>query len=53
MAAPVVNIAPASITVEATVPEATVVVNGPRSSTQKVERAADGEILQTVTTHSY
>ena len=53
VAAPVVNIAPASITVEATVPEATVVVNGPRSSTQKVERAADGEILQTVTTHSY
>jgi hypothetical protein len=53
VAAPVVNIAPANITVEATVPEATVVVNGPRSSTQTVERAADGEILQTVTTHTY
>lgn len=53
VAAPVVNIAPANITVEATVPEATVVVNGPRSSTQVVERTADGEILQTVTTHTY
>jgi HK97 family phage portal protein len=57
--APVVNVHP-SITVdapavhfEATVPAAQVVMSGPKSSTQKVDRDADGEILQTTTTHNY
>lgn len=42
-----------NVVFEATVPPATVVMNGPKSSTQKVERDKDGEILQTTTTFVY
>lgn len=41
------------VTFEATVPPATVVVNGPKRSAQKVERDADGEITQTTTVFEY
>jgi hypothetical protein len=57
--APVVNIHPAitvnapDVTFEATVPAAQVVINGPKSSIQTVERDANDEIVQTVTKHIY
>lgn len=41
------------VTFEATIPPATVVVNGPQRSAQKVERDADGEITQTTTVFEY
>ena len=47
--APVVHVNPA-FTVQAQVPQAAVVVNTPSRSVQRVERDADGEIVQTVTT---
>jgi len=57
--APIVNIHPAitvnspDVTFEATIPAAQVVINGPKSSVQKVERDSNDEIVQTVTTHNY
>ena len=57
--APVVNIHPAitvnspDVTFEATVPAAQVVINGPKSSIQTVERDSNDEIVQTVTKHIY
>ena len=48
-----VTVQPAEVHFEATVPPATVVINGPKSSTQKVERDAEGEILQTTTSFVY
>ena len=57
--APVVNIHPAitvnspDVTFEATVPAAQVVINGPKSSVQTVERDSNDEIVQTVTKHIY
>jgi len=57
--APVVNIHPAitvnapDVVLEATITPAPVVINGPKSSVQRVERDANDEITQTVTTHNY
>ena len=51
VAAPIIHVAAPQVNVEALLPAAQ--VNGPKTSTQKVERSADGEILQTVTTHAY
>lgn len=51
--APVTHVDAPQVRFEASVPQASIVVNGPRSSTQRVERDSDGEILQTVTTHDY
>ncbi len=51
VAAPIIHVAAPQVNVEALLPAAQ--VNGPKTSTQRVERSSDGEILQTVTTHSY
>ena len=51
VAAPVIHVAAPQVNVEALLPPAQ--VNGPKTSTQRVERSPDGEILQTVTTHAY
>jgi hypothetical protein len=48
-----VNVQPAEVHFEATVPPSTVVMNGPKSSAQKVERDEAGEIVQTTTTFVY
>ena len=58
--APVVHVAGPNVTVEApqvsfeaTLPAAQVVVQGPKSSEQTIERDAQGELLKTITTHQY
>jgi hypothetical protein len=51
VAAPIIHVAAPQVNVEALLPPAQ--VNGPKTSTQRVERSSDGEILQTVTTHAY
>lgn len=49
--APVVNVAAPVVAFEATVPPAQVIVNSPTRSVARIERNAEGEIVQTVTTH--
>jgi hypothetical protein len=51
--APVVNVAAPEITVEAIMPPAQVIVNGPKSSEQKIKRSDSGDLLSTVITHTY
>ena len=57
--APIVNIHPAitvnapDVTFEASIPPAQVIINGPKSSVQTVERDDNDEIVQTVTKHNY
>jgi capsid protein len=51
--APVVNVAAPEITVEAIMPPAQVILNGPKSSEQKIKRSDSGDLLSTVITHTY
>ena len=50
---PAITVNAPDVTFEATVPAAQVVINGPKSSIQTVERDANDEIVQTVTKHIY
>ena len=49
VAAPIVHVAAPEVTVEAVLPAA----QGPKTSEQHVVRDAEGEILRTITTHTY
>ena len=51
--APVVNVAAPEVHVEAVMPQAQVVVQGPKASEQTVQRDGDGEIVKTITQHTY
>ena len=48
-----VHVDPTPVTLEAIVQPAPVVLNGPKSSEQRVERDGNDEIVRTVTTHNY
>lgn len=50
---PVVHVAAPDVHFEAVMPAANVVVQGPKTSEQTVQRDSDGEIVKTTTSHTY